>query len=136
MLAVNSNITSDMIAVDSIPNPYHINLEIWQYLPSIVIDYLSAVVATHRIIRSQTCDILSSLASPAQRHIMDRKSRGLDAFTHPLKKTVYRHHRHVLKGLRALIDDDEALQSSSDDILALIASLMTLEASTFLLSSI
>lgn len=38
-----------MIALDSIPNPYHINLEIWQYLPSILIHYLSAVVATHRI---------------------------------------------------------------------------------------
>ncbi|KAH8692963.1 fungal-specific transcription factor domain-containing protein [Talaromyces proteolyticus] len=126
LMYFNSSISSDMIVFDSTPNPYHINLEIWQYLPSIVMDFLSAVVATHRVIRSQTCDVLSAHASAVQGHTVDRRSRGLDAFAHPLKKSVYGHHRQVIQGLRALIDDG-ALQSSTDDIFGLISSLMTLE---------
>jgi hypothetical protein len=115
-----------MVALHSPTNPHSIDLELWPILPDLVVDFFSAVVATHRVIRSQSYGSLST-ESPNAVISTGITDRYLDKLTHPLVKNIYKHHQQVIKVLGMLLDDEEI--RFSDEIFGIISGLMLFEVS-------
>lgn len=123
MLADNQNVCTDMVALHSSANPHSIDLDRWPILPDLVVDFFSAIVATHRVIRSQPYESLSTVSPNA----VISTDRYLDKLTHPLVKNIYKHHQQVIKVLGMLLDDEEI--RFSDEIFGIISGLMLFEVS-------
>ncbi|EED14860.1 C6 transcription factor, putative [Talaromyces stipitatus ATCC 10500] len=75
--------------------------------------------------RSQPYYVLAacvSAVSSSTDDAIDFTARCLNKFTHPLVKTIYKHHHQVIKGLGMLVDDEDL--RFSDITFGLIADLM------------
>jgi hypothetical protein len=62
-------------------------------LTSIVLQFYTAVVATHRVVRSQPFYVLedhTSAVDSGTAHAVDTSARRLYKFTYPLVKSIYK----------------------------------------------
>lgn len=121
-----------MMALHSSRNPHYIDPEVWHVLPDIVLQFYTAVVTTHRVVRSQPSYVLeahTSAVDSGTAHAVDTSARRLYKFTHPLVKTIYKLQQHVIKCLGMIIDDEEI--RFSDITLGIVAGLMLFEVSAY-----
>lgn len=134
--AVNGVICPDVVVFDSPDNPHRIAPKIWHLIPSSMLEFLFAIVGTHRLIRSRSSYMFAQGSVKVGRIAKtssDITCCHLDSFAHPLLNTIYRHQRQALQGLMELINEEDS--RFSDSTLGLIAAFMLSNVSLFSLSS-
>ena len=92
--------------------------------------FYTAVVGTHRVVRSQPYYVLeahTSAVDSGTAHAVDTSARRLYKFTNPLVKTIYKLQHHVINGLGMIVDDEEL--RFFDITLSIVAGLMLFEVS-------
>lgn len=119
--AVNTDMVTEMVIIDSPRNPHRSDPAYWQYTPDLLRDMVVACALTHQVLRCQS----SQDSFPSASQMVSINGSRMASWQNPSMATIYKHQRNVLKILGELIVDTELRYS--DIVLGVIIGLIRVE---------
>lgn len=95
---------SDMVLVDAPDNPYRIPIELWNYIPDLLMDPIIAASTVHKLVRIQSTSGQLSY-SPHNKPVF--RANHLQHIHHPLLQHVFTRQHRQTKALAGLVAEPQ-----------------------------